>query len=327
MTEQEFVQSGAAAWSRLSGLVGKARAEGMARLDADELIALHEGYRRAAADLAYAQTHFPGTSTVDGLNTLVGAAHGFLYASPPRRLARIVAFFAREFPALVRRHAAPIALSSALLGGATAAAYAGAIADAGLGRAFLPAQMRDAVAERLESEVEGSALPGGLGPLISTQIMLNNIQVGFTSFAGGALAGTLTVFVLVRNGLLLGALAGLFTRAGLTLPFLSLVVPHGVLEIPAIAITAGAGLVIADAILRPGEQLRRHAIKHAAGIAVRLVLGTLPVFAVAALIEGFVTPAPMGEVAKLLFGAAMLAALTAWLMLGGRAAPTGGRAP
>lgn len=312
------MQSGAAAWARLKTLVDEARHGGLAALVPEQLIELHEGYRRAAADLAYAQTHFPRSASLTELNALVAAAHGFLYAAPPRRLARIGHFYAAEVPRLVRRHLGAVSLAAALLlGGAAAGALASAV-DPALGRTLLPAQYRDVVGERVEQQGAAAGMPAAVGPLLSTAIMVNNIRVSFLAFAGGIVAGTLTVYVLLTNGLLFGALSGLFARAGLTLPFLALVVPHGSLELPAIGLAAAAGLVIAGAIVDPADQPRRQTVREAANTGVRLLLGTVPLFALAALIEGFVTPMDAPAPVKLAFGALLLAALLAWLTLGGR---------
>lgn len=318
MTEQEFAKAGRGAWSRLSGLVETARSRGVSALSPDELFALHDGYRRAASDLAYAQTHLPDSPIRAELNALVGAAHGFLYARRERRIGRTWTFYARDVPRLVREAAGPILLASALLAGATFAGFGAAVSDRALGRALLPAQYRDAVVERLDSRAQAGGIPASLGPLISTQIMLNNIQVSFLAFAGGMLAGTATVYLLITNGLLLGSLSGLFYAAGPFVPFLALIVPHGALELPAIAIAAGAGLLMAEAIVNPGDRRRTDALKTAADHAVRLLLGTLPLFVLAALIEGLITPADAPDAAKIGLGGAFFLLLMAWLALGGR---------
>jgi uncharacterized membrane protein SpoIIM required for sporulation len=326
VTEQEFIRTGATAWARTGQLVSAARRDGVGALGPDELIELHDGYRRAAADLAYAQTHFPGTETLAELNALVAGAHGLLYAAPSRRLSRLVTFYAAEVPRLVRDNRRPILLAAGLLVAALAFGFVASTVDPGLGRALLPPLWRDAVSEKLASGPKGAAsggIPASLGPLLSTQIMVNNIQVSFVAFAGGTLAGTATVWMLIQNGLLLGALSGLFVAAGLSLPFFSLIVPHGALELPAIVLAAGAGFRIAAGLLFPGERTRRESLQASANVAVRLLLGILPLIAAAALIEGFLTPSPAPPELKLAFGAALFALLAAWLGLGGRGEPGG----
>ena len=49
---------------------------------------------------------------------------------------------------------------------------------------------------------------------LAAEIFTNNIQVTFLAFAGGMLLGLGTLYVLIQNGMLLGAVAGLADRRG-----------------------------------------------------------------------------------------------------------------
>src|SRR2546426_7970962 len=69
-----------------------------------------------------------------------------------------------------------------------------------------------------------------------------------------------TVWALVMNGLQLGMGFGLFVnhRAGAYLA--TFIAGHGVLELTAIFIAAGAGFRIAGALIAPGDRTRRDAL-------------------------------------------------------------------
>ena len=86
MDERAFGDGSRTAWERLADAVTTARASGVSSMDVPTLKQMHEDYRQAAADLAYAQTHFPASRTTEYLNRLVGQAHGELYGVAPRRL-------------------------------------------------------------------------------------------------------------------------------------------------------------------------------------------------------------------------------------------------
>ena len=127
-------------------------------------------------------------------------------------------------------------------------------------------------------------------PYASSFIMTNNIQVSFLAFAGGVTGGLLTVYVLLFNGLLLGGITGLTAHYGIGLGLWTFVIGHGVLELSAIFITGGAGLMMGWAMLNPGLLRRRDALMLAARKAVLLVLGCIPVLITAGVIEGFLSP-------------------------------------
>src|SRR5207245_8654013 len=126
------------------------------------------------------------------------------------------------------------------------------------------------------------------------RIFTNNIQVSFLAFAGGIAAGLGTVCVLLFNGAIVGAVAGVAFRGGGGGSFLELVVPHGVLELSVIVVSAAAGLGMGRAVIDPGRRSRRAALAEEAREAVEIVLGTAPWFVLAGLVEGFVTPSGVG---------------------------------
>jgi uncharacterized membrane protein SpoIIM required for sporulation len=135
-------------------------------------------------------------------------------------------------------------------------------------------------------------------PFFSSVIMTNNIQVSFLAFAGGVLLGSLTVYVMIVNGLQLGGVLGLSLQFGLADELLSFVVGHGVIELSVIFVAGGAGLQLGWALLRPGPYRRRDALVRAGRTAVRLVVGCVPLLIVAGLIEGFISPAELSATVK-----------------------------
>src|SRR5690606_40416960 len=64
--------------------------------------------------------------------------------------------------------------------------------------------------EELASNAQANQIDGAT---MSVAIMTNNIKVAILAFAGGITCGLLTVYVMIYNGLLVGALAGVFWHA------------------------------------------------------------------------------------------------------------------
>ena len=102
----------------------------------------------------------------------------------------------------------------------------------------------------------------------------------------------------------------------------AIMAPHGVLELSAIIISGGAGFMIGYALISPGELTRRDAVVLAAREAVKLMLGVVPMFLMAGLIEGTISPLAggpfRGNAARLLFGGATGVILVGYLALGDR---------
>jgi uncharacterized membrane protein SpoIIM required for sporulation len=318
LQEREFIASGRETWERLAASAVEARRRGVKRMGAPALQRMHDDYRRAAADLAYAQTHFPGSGTQAYLNRIVGQAHAELYGAAPHRFAAAWRFLARDYPRLLRREWKPIAVAGALMVGAAVVGWIAVFADHSLARLLLPEQFRDISPTQLAQTRRTNAESATIYPIMGSYIAVNNVQVAIMAFAGGITLGALTVYAMLQNGLMLGLLGGVFAQGGASVGFWALIVPHGSLELPAIVIAGGAGLKMAGAVLFPGDLPRGAALRAAAPVAARLLLGTIPLFAIAASIEGFFTPTAAPDWLKLLVGAVMFALLVAYVLVPGR---------
>jgi uncharacterized membrane protein SpoIIM required for sporulation len=158
-----------------------------------------------------------------------------------------------------------------------------------------------------------------LRPGMATLIFTNNIQVAFLAFAGGVLFGLGTAYVLIANGLSLGAALGGAQYYGVAPLLWAFISAHGYLELTCITIAGAAGLMLGDSLLRPGLLLRREALALAAKRAVELVLGAAPVLVVAGLIEGFISPSDLPVAVKLIVGPVTAVVLFGLLFTVGRA--------
>jgi uncharacterized membrane protein SpoIIM required for sporulation len=99
-----------------------------------------------------------------------------------------------------------------------------------------------------------------------------------------------TGWIIIVNGLMVGALSALYIKAGFGPDFFATIAPHGVIELTAIQISGGAGLLLAGGYLRPGRATRRDALVVAARRAVTLMIGVALLLCVAGTIEGFISP-------------------------------------
>lgn len=248
------------------------------------------------------------------LNELAGRAHGVVYVSKAARLNGIVGFVLRDFPDLFRRTIVYTLLAALIFFiGWTISATNPEVRDMMYpGKAMKP------------KSGSGESPLGGIDPsLISSFIMVNNINVGIQAFAGGITVGVYTVYQLAQNGLVIGAVASKAAPVLGAARFWSLILPHGVIELMAIFICGGAGLMIGAAIIAPGNLRRVDSIRLAAGTALRLFGGAVLFFVIAGTIEGFITPSKLPLWSKLVFAGVTVLALILYLGLAGRGDPTG----
>jgi uncharacterized membrane protein SpoIIM required for sporulation len=158
----------------------------------------------------------------------------------------------------------------------------------------------------------------GVQPAVSSGIMTNNMTVAFMTFASGITGGLLTFYLLAHNGVMMGVISAACAERGMAAALWSFVVAHGALELPAIFVAGAAGFTVARGMMFPGSLPRRLSLERAGASAARLVLGTVPVLAVAGLVEGFISPSGAPVALKVALGAALFGLLASWIALGGR---------
>lgn len=117
--------------------------------------------------------------------------------------------------------------------------------------------------------------------------IMNNIGIGFRTFAGGLLFGVGSIFFLCFNGLFFGAVGSHLTSAGFVETFWPFVSGHSAFELTAIVIFGGAGLMLGTAALAPGQKTRWHAIRDRALDSMPLVYGGTAMLVLAAFVEAF----------------------------------------
>lgn len=308
MNQELFVEERAREWDVYHYLLKKITGQNITSFSAEELEQFITLYREITGDLMYARTNRFDTKVVSYLNTLVAKGHPYIYAPPPGTSGGLRHFLLLDFPQLVRLHSKQLFLAIFIFFAAFFIAYLSILAVPRNANLFTSEKLVAIVNERLKhdtlsgwaasptEEVEKHSFS-------SSRIMTNNIEVGFYSLVSGIFLGAGTAYVMYNNGLLLGAVAAIYANNHLALRFWSLVLPHGVIEFTAIFICAQAGFLIGQAIINPGKYTRLGALSAAGNTAMRLVLGTVPMFIVAAIIEGFFTPNALSDLVKLSFSA------------------------
>ena len=315
---ERFVAERQGDWARLEDLTGRAGSGQLRSLNASDLEDMTRLYRLAASDLARARRDFPGDRVVAYLNKLVSNSYANVYSTAGFSWRDIGRWFLVDFPRLFRETSGYYLLSVLLFFGTGLLSYFATLFYLPAASTLLDSNTYQAVLSYAERGELWTEIPGAERSFASATIMINNIQVAILAFAGGMLMGVGTVYVLIFNGVHLGAIFGIVTRYGLGDDLLAFVSGHGVIELSVICLAGGAGLMLADAMLRPGLMARGEALRLAAQRAVRLLLGGAALLVVAGLIEGFLSPSEVPDWVKYGMGIVTGVLLYGYWLLGGR---------
>jgi uncharacterized membrane protein SpoIIM required for sporulation len=272
----------------------------------EDLEQLAVGYRQVLHDSALAAARFPGTGAARRLQSLAVVGTRWLHRPHREPGSGFLRFWRVDFPRAFRSNRQNTA----------AAVYLFLVAAAfGLGIAAMETSLATVLlGDRSVSDLKNGhlwteSLVASVPPAVSSSaIARNNLGVALVGWAGGALAGIGSLYILFLNGFLLGAVFGVTMHFSMARPLLEFVSAHGPLELTLIIVTAAAGLRMGRALVEATDAPRREALESAGRDAVTILLGCLPWFVPLGLVEGFVSPAPQVPAAlKAVIGVAMMA--------------------
>lgn len=288
-----FLASERPIWTELQESLSKLESDPGRRLDFDAARRFHYLYQRAAADLARVQTFAAEPETRRYLEALVLRAYGEIHETRQRSGAfRPWNWLVRTFPRTFRRHLPAFGLSVAVT---LAGCLFGGIAvgvDPDSKEALMPfSQLLESPARRVaREEAATSDRLAGKKATFSAFLMQNNIRVSILTLALGMTWGLGTLLVLFTNGVTLGAVAADYMLAGQTRFLLGWLLPHGVIEIPAVLLAGQAGFVLARALLGRGDRLRLpERLRRVGPDVATLITGIALMLVWAGLVEAFLS--------------------------------------
>jgi len=322
-----IVSEGSARWAAFAARLAYAQRRGVRRMSGPEISDFVAGYRELSNDLARLRTATRGgdPSEIFRLSRLVAGGHNLIYRDARASSRDAFRFVSRDVPREVRRSAIPIAIAATLFFAPMAIAYRAIIDTPAAAGSILPAHMLERAEGGAERARAGTGYindPEAGRPIFGSRIIVNNLQVAFIAFAFG-ITGIGTVYALVMNGVMIGSVFGLYASKGIARLLLAFVAPHGVLELSAIAIAGGAGLLLAAALIMPGSVTRGEALVANGKRAVKLVACAIMFLLVAGALEGLVSPIPWWPLAwKAGVAITTLVAMVTYLSLGSGTEPT-----
>lgn len=310
MNARQFVKQHREDWKQLEQFLTSLHKK-RSNITGNDIDRFDRLYQKAAQNLSYSQTYFPEEEVTVYLNGLVSQSHNLLYKDQVSSFKQIRTFFSTTFIGLLTQQWRFVLVAMALFTLGGLAAFISVLND--------PLHIYSVLPENLAQGVDPDQINSKQpidSSLMSASIMTNNIQVGMLAFVGGITFGLLTVYLMIYNGIMIGALAALYWHYGKAYEFWAYIVPHGMIELTAIFIAGGAGLLMGYKLFVPGVYSRGYQLKRQAKRSVQLFLGTIPLFIIAGIIEGFITPSALSLEVKYIVAILTVAALALYIASG-----------
>lgn len=281
MKEIVFLNQNAAKWRKFEETLDKPPK------DQPDLIA--DLFIQLTDDLAYARSYYPKSQTTRYLNNLTQKAYSIIYRNKRENMSRLVRFWRYEFPEVIYHSRRYILYSFIIF---TLSVLIGMISTAN-DDTFVRLILGDAYVEMTLANIE-SGDPMAVYKQMNEAdmfmgITLNNIMVSLYAFIYGIFLSIGTAYILFINGVMLGSFQYFFHQHDVLYESLLTIWIHGTLEIWAIIVTGGAGLMMGHSLLFPGTYSRRNALIKAGQQGAKIIIGLLPLFVVAGALEGFIT--------------------------------------
>jgi uncharacterized membrane protein SpoIIM required for sporulation len=323
MRQQQFEADNNTRWDEIKALMDDLkRPHGKRRLSRQELLRFPALYRQLCSHYALARGRGFSPALIEQLHGMVLRGHSLLYRQQGGWRWRLLSFIYSGFPDAVRRSRGYFAIAlmffliPALLMGVGCYLQEDLIYT--LVDETTVAQMEssyDPTNHRLGRALERSAESDFT---MFGYYILNNIGIGFRTFASGIIFAVGTLFILLFNGLVIGGVAGHLTQVGYTETFWPFVSGHGSFELTAIVICGAAGLRLGHSVIAPGQRSRVQALKDQAQEALPLVMGAALMLLVAAFIEAFWSSMPLPPSTKYFVAALLWCGVAAYLIFMGR---------
>lgn len=280
MKETKFIEQNKDKWAEFESLLASNQR------DPERL---NDLFIQITDDLSYARTFYPNRSVRMYLNSLAQRVFHNVYRGKRMPAGRFRKFWALDMPQVMweARWALLLAFSIFVL------AFTIGVVSSILNPDFARVVLSDEYVEMTLANIENNdpmAVYKDSGPLgMSVGIAANNLFVALRTAIFGVLASIGTVFMLLYNGIMVGAFQYFFIERGLFWESFLTIWIHGTLEISAIIIAGAAGLVAGSGLLFPGTYRRVQAFQISMRRGLKIFIGLVPVFILAAVFEGFLT--------------------------------------
>ena len=281
MREAAFAKQNKDKWLRFESVL-----RNNIQISPDELSAL---YVEITDHLSYAQTFYPNSNTLKYLNGLSVLAHQKIYKTKRESRSRLITFYTKEFPLFFYKYQKQLLLAFFTFSLFT---LIGAYSSANDGD-FVRLILGDGYVNMTLNNIENDDPMAVYKKMNQTEMFLgitiNNIRVALTAFTFGIFLCLGTLYIMMRNGIMVGAFQYFFYDQGLLWESARTIWIHGTIEISVIIVAGCAGLVLGNSLLFPRTYTRLQSFIIGAKDGLKILISTIPFFIIAGFLEGFVT--------------------------------------
>jgi uncharacterized membrane protein SpoIIM required for sporulation len=254
--------------------------------DPDEVA---ERFIKITDDLAYAKTFYPQSKTTTYLNGLAATLHQSIYKNKTESSNRFLLFWKVELPLIFKTYEKQLLYAFLFFFVSCLIGILSAKYDQGFIRMFFGPGYVDMTNENIAKGDPFGVYKQESEFSMFFYIAMHNIKIELIIFVSGILFSIGSVFFTSYNGIMLGAFEYIFFSKGLGMQSILVIWIHGTLEISSIIIAGAAGLVLGNSILFPKTYRRIDSLKRGAKDGMKMAVGIVPLFLIAAFFEGFVT--------------------------------------
>ncbi|MEZ0363688.1 stage II sporulation protein M [Mycobacterium sp. pUA109] len=316
MDVDAFVLAHRATWDRLDWLVKKRR-----RLTGAEVDELVELYQRVSTHLSMLRSASSDSALVGGLSSLVARARAAVTGAHAPLWREFTHFWRVSFPVVAyRARWWWLATAAAFVSVTVVIAVWVARNPEVQATIGTPTQIGDLINHDFASYYSEDPSPS-----FFLHVFVNNVKVALTGIGCAILLGLPVPFMLFSNAANIGVIAGLMFPAGKGGFMLSMLTPHGLLELTAVFLAAAAGMRLGWTAIAPGDRPRGQALAEQARAVIAVAAGLVAMLLVAGLIEAFVTPARWPTVVRIGIGVLAEAAFLGYIGYFGRKADIAGQ--
>lgn len=321
MNKHKFIQQRRPQWKRFEEFLYGTSRKSLSKLEAEQITEFSRLLREVSHDLATIRSRGWGHDLISYLNDLVARGHNLFYGAPPSNLSVFYRYVSLEFPRLFRANIGYFLTACLLFFLPLGISWYVVQNNPSLASRVIPEEIMsrfdtmysdhgesdpdNASEEDSESESEGRSSFGDERATMAGFYINNNVGIALKCFALGILLGIGTVYTLLFNGIFLGAVSGYVISQGHGERFLSFVISHGSFELTAIAVAGGAGLMLGNALIHPGQRTRFQSLQVRGLEAVQIAGGAAVMLVVAALIEAFWSPSDVSPMLKYSVGSVL----------------------